>query len=75
MLFIPEGFAHGFVTLTDRTQVLYQMSEFYAPGFDRGFRYDDPAFTIQWPVKVTEISEKDASWPLFASVPHGDWAC
>ena len=70
MLFIPEGFAHGFVTLTDNTQILYQMSEFYAPGFDRGFRYDDPAFGIQWPVKITEISEKDAAWPLFASVPQ-----
>lgn len=69
MLFIPEGFAHGFITLTDNAQILYQMSEFYAPGFDRGFRYDDPAFGIKWPVKVAEISEKDNSWPLFASVP------
>ena len=70
MLFIPEGFAHGLVTLTDNTQILYQMSEFYAPGFDRGFRYDDQAFGIQWPVKIAELSEKDASWPSFASVPQ-----
>ncbi|OGW81248.1 MAG: dTDP-4-dehydrorhamnose 3,5-epimerase [Omnitrophica bacterium RIFCSPHIGHO2_02_FULL_51_18] len=75
MLFIPEGFAHGFVTLTNHTQILYQMSEFYAPGFDRGFRYNDPAFAIKWPVKVAEISEKDASWPLFASVPQGNLTC
>ncbi len=69
MLFIPEGFAHGFITLTDNTQILYQMSEFYTPGFDRGFRYDDPAFGIQWPAKVVALSEKDAAWPLIGSVP------
>ena len=65
MLFIPEGIAHGFITLTDRAQILYQMSEFYAPGFDRGFRYDDAAFGILWPAAVSQISEKDAAWSPF----------
>jgi dTDP-4-dehydrorhamnose 3,5-epimerase len=75
MLYIPEGFAHGFLTLADDTEVSYQMSEFYAPDFARGVRWNDPAFGIQWPAQVTRISERDASYPDFASleevVGHG----
>ena len=63
MLHIPKGFAHGFVTLEDETEVHYQMSEFHAPECARGFRWDDPAFGIIWPGKIQVISEKDRSYP------------
>lgn len=65
MLFVPKGFAHGFVTLVEDSAVLYQMSEFYTPAAGRGARYDDPAFGIEWPVPVTDISQKDRDWPHF----------
>ena len=64
MLLIPEGFAHGFQTLEDNTEVFYQVSEFYAPDAEKGARYDDPAFGISWPLNVSVISEKDKNWPL-----------
>ena len=63
MLFIPERFAHGFITLEDGTEVLYQMSEFYAPGSSRGIRWNDPVLGIQWPIQPTIISERDQSYP------------
>ncbi len=63
MLFVPEGFAHGFQTLEDSTDVTYQVSEFYTPGVEGGVRYNDPLFSIQWPLEVTVISDKDRSWP------------
>jgi dTDP-4-dehydrorhamnose 3,5-epimerase len=50
MLYIPEGLAHGFLTLEDHSEVFYQMSEFYHPECARGVRWDDPAFGIEWPV-------------------------
>ncbi|HEU4984757.1 MAG TPA: dTDP-4-dehydrorhamnose 3,5-epimerase [Nitrososphaera sp.] len=65
-LYIPEGFAHGFQTLADNSDVTYQVSEFYTPGAEGGIRYNDPAFEIQWPLEVTVISEKDKQWPDFA---------
>lgn len=65
MLYVPEGFAHGFVTLEDHTETFYQMSAAYAPGYGRGVRFDDPAFGIEWPVPVEVISERDASYPDF----------
>src|SRR6185369_8706161 len=61
MLYIPEGFAHGFLTLEDETNIFYQMSEFYAPESARGFRWNDPAFGITLPAEVKIISERDAS--------------
>lgn len=67
-LYIPEMFAHGYQTLTDNVEVLYQMGAAYAPEYARGVRYDDPAFGIRWPLPVTEISSKDQSWPLMATV-------
>ena len=63
MLFVPESFAQGFQTLEDDTEVVYQVSERYAPEFERGIRHDDPAFAIEWPLEVEVISEKDAHWP------------
>jgi dTDP-4-dehydrorhamnose 3,5-epimerase len=65
MLYVPEGFAHGFLTLEDNTEVFYQMSEFYAPEYVRGFRWNDPAFRIQWPSDVRFISESDKNYPDF----------
>jgi dTDP-4-dehydrorhamnose 3,5-epimerase len=62
-LFVPKGVAHGFQTLLDRTEVFYQMSEFYVPDSQRGFRYDDPAIHIAWPLPTTVISPKDSAMP------------
>lgn len=67
-LYIPEMFGHGYQALTDGAEVIYQVGEFYTPGCERGFRYDDPAFGIEWPLPVSEISEKDLSWSRFESV-------
>ena len=63
MLYVPEGFAHGFLTLADDTEVSYQMSEAYRPEAARGVRWDDPAFAIAWPEPVRVISDRDASSP------------
>ena len=65
MLYIPKGFAHGFLTLEDSTEIFYQMSEFYAPDSARGVRWNDPAFAIEWPGEVLILSEKDRSYPDF----------
>lgn len=65
MLYVPEGFAHGFQTLEDHTEVFYQVTEFYTPGAERGARYNDPAFQIDWPLEVCVVSEKDANWQDF----------
>ena len=64
-LYVPALFAHGYQTLTDDAEVSYQVGEYYTPGFERGLRHDDPALAIEWPLPVTVISEKDATWPLF----------
>jgi dTDP-4-dehydrorhamnose 3,5-epimerase len=64
-LYIPPGFAHGFQTLTDHTEVFYQMTEFYDPDLARGVRWDDPAFAIEWPIASPMLSERDASFPDF----------
>ncbi len=62
-LYIPVGFAHGMQTLEDDTEVFYQMTECYDPGAQRGYRYDDPAFGIDWPLEVTVLSDKDSIAP------------
>ena len=69
MFYVPEGFAHGFMTLEDDTEVMYQVSEFYTPGAERGICYNDPALGIDWPMPVQVISEKDLSWPAFDLYP------
>lgn len=68
-LYVPELFAHGYLTLTDGAEVAYQVGEFYTPGAERGLRYDDPALGIEWPIPVAVISDKDAAWPAFKRVP------
>jgi dTDP-4-dehydrorhamnose 3,5-epimerase len=65
MLFIPEGCAHGFLTLEDNCEVFYQMSEFYHPEAARGVRWNDPAFGIEWPGKAEVISARDAAYSDF----------
>lgn len=62
MIYIPRGLAHGFLTLENNSEVFYLMSEFYTPGYGRGFRWDDPVFEIQWPGKVIVISEQDKNY-------------
>lgn len=66
-LYVPPLFAHGYQVLEDDTELYYQMSEPYTPGFERGFRYDDPQAAISWPLPVTVISEKDASLPYIGA--------
>ena len=65
-LYVPEGFAHGFITLADDSDVMYQVTAFYTPGAEGGLRYDDPAFGIDWPAPIAVISDKDRSWEPFA---------
>ena len=67
MLYIPELCAHGYQTLTDRTEMHYMTSQIYAPSACRGSRFDDPAFAINWPLAPTAVSDQDRSWPLIAS--------
>jgi dTDP-4-dehydrorhamnose 3,5-epimerase len=62
---VPEGFAHGFQTLEDNSEVFYQMSAFYSPEHQRGLRYNDPAFRINWPVDATVISDRDRNYEDF----------
>ena len=65
MLYISEGFAHGYQTLEDNTEIFYVVSQSYHPQADRGVRWDDPAFGIEWPCEVTVISDKDRQFPDF----------
>jgi dTDP-4-dehydrorhamnose 3,5-epimerase len=65
-LYVPEGCAHGFLTLADDSEVAYQMSAPHVPEAARGVRYDDPAFAIEWPGEVVVINERDAGYPDFA---------
>ena len=67
-LYVPELCASAMQTLADETQLYYQVSEFYTPGAERGLRHDDPALNVAWPLPVTELSPKDASWPLLGRV-------
>lgn len=64
LLYIPEGFAHGFQTMTDNCELIYHHSEYYKSGFEGGIRYNDPLVKIDWPVDVTEISARDSQHPL-----------
>jgi len=67
-IYIPKGFAHGFLTLADDTEVYYQMASAYHPDSAGGVRWDDPAFSIQWPFQPEMISSRDAAYPLFSEV-------
>ena len=64
MLYVPENFAHGYLTLVPDTEAFYVSSEFYTPECELGLRYDDPALGIDWPIPAQAVSEKDRNWPL-----------
>lgn len=66
MLYVPEDFAHGFITLEDNTEVCYLVTQFYTPGAEAGIRWNDPSFDIQWPIEPQVITEKDKSHPLYS---------
>jgi dTDP-4-dehydrorhamnose 3,5-epimerase len=65
MIYVPEGFAQGYLTLTDNTEMYYLTTEFYHPESALGVRYDDPAFGIEWPIEIAVISAQDREWPDF----------
>lgn len=65
MIYVPGGFAHGFQTLEDNTEVFYQISEFYHPESARGVRWNEPTFGIQWPIEVKLISKRDQEYEGF----------
>ncbi|MEL6863200.1 MAG: dTDP-4-dehydrorhamnose 3,5-epimerase [Bacteroidota bacterium] len=67
MIYIPEGFAHGFQTLADHTELLYHHTAYYTPGAEGGLRFDDPGINIEWPLAVKSLSEKDQRYPLLDS--------
>jgi dTDP-4-dehydrorhamnose 3,5-epimerase len=64
MMYVPRGFAHGYQALSDGASVFYMVSAFYAPDAEGGLRFDDPRLAIKWPRPVTDVSDKDARWPL-----------
>ena len=64
MIYVPEGFAHGFQTLEENSEILYLHTEFYSPEHESGVRYNDPKLEIKWPLEVAEISDKDGGYPL-----------
>ena len=65
MVYVPENFAHGILSLEDNSEVYYPVTQFYTPGAERGIRWNDPAFNIKWPIDVEIVSEKDNSHPDF----------
>ncbi len=71
MMYVPKGFAHGFITLEEDTEALYLSGARYVPEQERGVRYNDPAFNIEWPIEPTTISDKDTTWPDFDREWHG----
>ena len=70
MMYVPKGFAHGFITLADDTEAFYLVDEFYAPDCERGIRWNDPKFAIQWPAEPVVISEKDRAYRDFDLAWH-----
>jgi dTDP-4-dehydrorhamnose 3,5-epimerase len=67
MLYVPEGFAHGYMTLADNSEMSYQTTQFFSREHATGVRYNDPAFAIDWPLQVQVISEQDQNWPDYTS--------
>jgi dTDP-4-dehydrorhamnose 3,5-epimerase len=67
MLYVPKGFAQGYLTLQDDSEVAYQVAAFYVPESERGIRYDDAAFGIEWPASIQIISDKDKNWPAYVA--------
>jgi dTDP-4-dehydrorhamnose 3,5-epimerase len=74
MLFAPEGFAHGFLVLSDVAELQYKCSDFYSPEHERGITWNDPGIAIEWPLDGRQpiLSDRDRSWPNLADVPSSD---
>jgi len=70
MMYVPKGFAHGFITLTDDAEAFYFVDEFYGPTYERGVRWNDPKFNIEWPIQPVVLSDKDAAWRDFDPAWH-----
>lgn len=70
MMYVPKGFAHGFITLEPHTEAFYMVTEFYAPEMERGIRYNDPALAIEWPIEPVVVSDKDLKHPDFNESYH-----
>ena len=70
MMYVPKGFAHGFLTLAENTEILYFMDEFHAPDSARGLRWNDPTLSIAWPAVPALVSERDATYPDFDREAH-----
>ncbi len=70
MMYVPKGFAHGYVTLTDNVEVIYLVDEFHAPELERGIRWDDPNFDLMWPIPPIVVSDKDRHHPNFDPAWH-----
>lgn len=66
LIYVPEGFAHGFQALEPASEVMYLVSQFYSPELEGGLRHDDPAIGIEWPLPIADVSQKDAAQPLVA---------
>lgn len=71
MMYVPKGFAHGLITLTDNVEIFYLMGAVYSPAHERGLRWNDPHFGIAWPRQPVELSDKDSRWPDFDPEFHG----
>ena len=71
MIYVPPGVAHGFQTMEDNSQLLYQHTRYYTPSSEAGIRYDDPRVGVQWPLPVCIISDKDKTYPLLKSTYKG----
>lgn len=69
-LYVPERFAHGYITLEDNTDTSYMVGEYYTPGVEGGLMYDDPKLGLRWPIPVQCISEKDAKWNLLDEIEY-----
>jgi dTDP-4-dehydrorhamnose 3,5-epimerase len=65
-LYVPKGFAHGYLTLADNSELFYLSTDYYTAESEKGIRWDDPKFNIEWPIDITEISEKDAAHSFFS---------
>jgi dTDP-4-dehydrorhamnose 3,5-epimerase len=70
MIYVPKGFAHGFITLSDNTEAFYLVDQFYSPEYERGVRYDDPKFELHWPATPSAISDKDKNYRQFDPIWH-----
>lgn len=70
MMYLPKGFAHGFITLTEDAEAFYFVDEYYAAEYERGIRWDDPKFKIEWPIEAAVISDKDRNHPFFDPTYH-----